>query len=435
MTGSSNTSTDLNSTLYPDPRTASSYATPTITSTGPAQTQTSTASNDLGSLVESIISGLDGCNFSTDAVLGEIIEVVVKNITSSIENDLGSFFKQLLQNVTVGFETALTNGTLSSFLDDIIQDISSSTTGMGLLGSLTSSGGELEQFFQGVLGNFTTGIASGLSKAEGTAAKGITNALGIEQFYSLHLRTVCAGSLSSPSDPSATFHIAGCFSYSEAATGRLFLLFMNVTKILIIGFANLIASVPSSTTVLSTNISIPAIVQVPEIALYLTALTDTLDKVIFSFYIISIIGSSAVIFGSLVAFLFPSSAGIMYSNLAFSIISVLFNLAGSATVTAFITTASNIVNLFGSSLGLVARLGTNFIILTWTSFGLALLTNLYILAIWFFQFRTVSVTVQRRPSPRPVPLQETSEDSIFRSSRVSGSRMSRQTRGSKYADF
>jgi hypothetical protein len=88
----------------------------------------------------------------------------------------------------------------------------------------------------------------------------------------------------------------------------------------------------------------------------------------------------------------------MYNNLAFSIIGVLFNLAGSATVTAFITTANNIVNLFGEALGLKAGLGTRFLILTWVSFGLALLTNLYVLAVWFFQFRTISVKVERRSS-------------------------------------
>jgi hypothetical protein len=88
----------------------------------------------------------------------------------------------------------------------------------------------------------------------------------------------------------------------------------------------------------------------------------------------------------------------MYNNLAFSIIGVLFNLAGSATVTAFITTANNIVNLFGAALGLKAGLGTSFLILTWVSFGLALLTNMYVLAVWFFQFRTISVKVERRSS-------------------------------------
>jgi hypothetical protein len=89
----------------------------------------------------------------------------------------------------------------------------------------------------------------------------------------------------------------------------------------------------------------------------------------------------------------------MYSNLAFSIIGLLFNLAGSATVTAFIITAKNIVNLFGSSLGLDAEIGYNFLILTWTSCALALLANIYVLAVWFFQFRTISVQVQRL-SPR-----------------------------------
>jgi hypothetical protein len=65
----------------------------------------------------------------------------------------------------------------------------------------------------------------------------------------------------------------------------------------------------------------------------------------------------------------PINRAIMYNNLAFSIIGVLFNLAGSTTVTAFITTANNIVNLFGEALGLKAGLGTRFLILTWASFG------------------------------------------------------------------
>lgn len=105
-----------------------------------------------------------------------------------------------------------------------------------------------------------------------------------------------------------------------------------------------------------------------------------------------------IFFGSLAAFVFPSTPAIMYNNLAFSIIDVLFNLAGPATVMTFITTANNIVNIFGEALGLKAGLGIGFLILTWVSFGLAPLTNLYVLAVWFFQFRAISVKVQRRSS-------------------------------------
>ena len=186
------------------------------------------------------------------------------------------------------------------------------------------------------------------------------------------------------------------------------------------GFAKLISKIPSSTTVWSTNISLPVVGKVKELSRYITNLANALDTIIFSFYIISLLGSGAVIIGSLVGFLFPAAATIMYSNLFFSIISVLFNLAGTATVTAFITTANNIINLFGSSLGVHAGLGKNFLILTWVSFGMALITNLYVMAIWFFQFRTISVKVQRRSSPQFVMPPPTSPQRLLSVRREQG---------------
>jgi hypothetical protein len=97
--------------------------------------------------------------------------------------------------------------------------------------------------------------------------------------------------------------------------------------------------------------------QIQEVSIYLTSLLNTLDGTIFVFYILGIIGSGFDFLGSLAAFVFPSISAIMYNNLAFSIIGILFNLANSTTVTAFITTANNIVNLFGEALGLEAGLG------------------------------------------------------------------------------
>jgi len=107
----------------------------------------------------------------------------------------------------------------------------------------------------------------------------------------------------------------------------------------------------------------------------------------------------------------------MYSNLAFSLLSSFAGLAGSATVTAFVTTACNIINIFGSSLGVHASVGSPFLITTWASFGLTLLTNWYVLGLWFFQFRTIEVKVQRRsphfiiPPVSPRRLVETVETS------------------------
>ena len=205
------------------------------------------------------------------------------------------------------------------------------------------------------------------------------------------------------------------------------------------GLADLISKIPTSTTVLSTNISIPAVAQVQEVTIYLTNLTNTLDKTILAFYVLSLIGSGIVIIVSLVGLILPSSPAVMYTNITFSIIAVLFNLAGSATITAFVATANNIVNLFGSSIGLHANLGSRFLALTWAGFGLSLLTNWYLLAVWFVDWRTISVKVQRR-SPQDMG----NWTAIFRESlevqedvgvKHNPTKSSRYTRSSMNANF
>jgi hypothetical protein len=86
----------------------------------------------------------------------------------------------------------------------------------------------------------------------------------------------------------------------------------------------------------------------------------------------------------------------MCANLVPSTVSAGFALSASATTTAFITTANNKINLFASALSLRAEPSSAFLALTWTSFAVALLTNWYLLVVWFVEFRTISVKVQRR---------------------------------------
>jgi hypothetical protein len=131
-------------------------------------------------------------------------------------------------------------------------------------------------------------------------------------------------------------------------------------------------------------------------SIYLTNLTSTLDQIIFAFYMITLITSGFVILGSIAQFLLPTSGIVMYANLMTSALCAASALSASATTTAFITTANNIINIFGSALGLRAELSSAFLALTWTSFAVALFMNWYLLAVWFVEFRTISVKVQRR---------------------------------------
>jgi len=172
----------------------------------------------LSGAINDIISGLEGGISNAENEIGGFLRGVVQNITTSLEDglstggdDLGQLISTAFQNLTEGIENSLSSTVLGSFLQDILQTL--------FTNSSISSGRSISNLLQGVIGNFSTGIAAVLSKAEGTAAQGIAEALGIQQLYSLHLRQVCSGTLSSPSDPHATFNITGCFTYSEAAAG------------------------------------------------------------------------------------------------------------------------------------------------------------------------------------------------------------------------
>jgi len=184
----------------------------------PLPSSTPDAGDLLSGALNDIISGLEGGIANAENEIGGFLRGVVQNITTGLENDLstgGDNLGQLLttafQNLTGGIESALSGGGLGTFLQNILQGFFASSS--------SGAGGSIGNLLQGVIGNLSTGIAAGLSKAEGSAAQGIAEALGIQQLYSLHLRQVCSGTLSSTSDPHATFNITGCFTYSEAAAG------------------------------------------------------------------------------------------------------------------------------------------------------------------------------------------------------------------------
>ena len=390
-------------------------ATVTVSLPAPTQSQIPSFEGILDSLVQSFGSG-------DDSQLGNFLQQILTNITSGIvrnlsknTGDLGQLFGDIVQNVTTGIKEEISK-VGAPVLQQALQGLVTGNHN----GSLSNSHG-VDEFVDGVLGNFSTGITNGISRAQGTAAIGIANALGIQQFYTVHLRQICFGTFSDKSDPNAKFNIFGCFNYPEAAIGNYILLRSTICKgtdyMVRTGLEQLISNIPNSTTVLSTNISIPAISKVGNTLNYINSLANTLSKTIFSFYILSIVGSGAIMIGSLLGFLFPANPAIMYCNLGFSILSSFASLAGSATVTAFITTAYNMINIFGSSLGLRAGLGSPFLILIWLSFGLTCLTNWYVLGVWFFQFRTIEVRVERRspqflvPPTSPQRLTETVETS------------------------
>ena len=180
------------------------------------------ASNFLANITQDITLGIeDG--------LGLLVHQFIQNITgtnqSNLTNDEGALALLLggsLTNDTTESGNASSTGT--SF-DSSIQSLVSSLiygAGSNLLDLLTGSGSGsgLKGLLSGIINNFTTKVDNGLSKAEGTVAEGISSALGVQEFYSLHLRDICSGMLSNSSDPLAKFNITACYPYSVAASGK-----------------------------------------------------------------------------------------------------------------------------------------------------------------------------------------------------------------------
>lgn len=67
----------------------------------------------------------------------------------------------------------------------------------------------------GILTPFISGVDGGLEQAEAKLADKIPDILGVHDYYTVYLQTVCRGNYSSPSDPNAKLNVVKCTTYSE----------------------------------------------------------------------------------------------------------------------------------------------------------------------------------------------------------------------------
>jgi hypothetical protein len=204
-TASQNSSSQSNSTSTTTLATTVTVSTPVSTQCPIPDTETL-----VEELVQDVITNLEAGNLG---IIGNITTTLENELRNS-ESELGQILATLLQNATQSLGNS--SGSAGSFFQSVIQGVFSD---MGDSLSTTNTTGGFNGFIKEILGKFSESIATGLTKAQGEAAQGISESLGIQQFYSLHLREVCAGNLSSPSDPNAVFTITRCLSYSDATSG------------------------------------------------------------------------------------------------------------------------------------------------------------------------------------------------------------------------
>jgi hypothetical protein len=123
----------------------------------------------------------------------------------------------------------------------------------------------------------------------------------------------------------------------------------------------------------------------------------TLDRALIAFYILGIIGSGVTMLGSLIAIVLGNSRILLYINMGFSTLGAIFILAGSIAITVLAKLVAGIVNMVGNGVGLYAESGNKFLILTWVSFVMMLLANSFWVFVWFVEFKTFRLVLERRP--------------------------------------
>jgi hypothetical protein len=152
--------------------------------------------------------------------------------------------------------------------------------------------------------------------------------------------------------------------------------------------SNFSSSIPSSLTVATVNVSVPLLADLGSSADSLGSILTTLAKALIAFYVLGIIGSGVTMLGSLFAIALGNSRVLLYINMGFSILGVVFTLAGSIAVTVIAKLLAGVVNMIGNGVGLYAESGNKFLALSWIASVMILLANAYWLSIWFVEFKS-----------------------------------------------
>ncbi|KAM3066669.1 hypothetical protein ACMFMG_002381 [Clarireedia jacksonii] len=261
--------------------------------------------------------------------------------------------------------------------ENIVKFTPTTSTSPSSSASTSDPLGALGSAFSGILNNITSGIDGAINGAESGVFDTIANALGVSEIYTFHLQNICQGKLA---DNAAGYTIANCSSYSDKTSA----------------LAKLAKTVPASTPIGPTTVSVPLIATISDAADYLNSISKSLSTTTFVFFILSLVVTGLSIPTSLVATFFPSSRLLIYVNLILTQLNILFHLVGSILVTILLIAVKSILKKLGDGLGIQAAAGGKFIAFVWVSAGLNALAAGYWFMIWFVEVRGWSYRGRRR---------------------------------------
>ncbi|PQE08468.1 sur7 protein [Rutstroemia sp. NJR-2017a BBW] len=220
-----------------------------------------------------------------------------------------------------------------------------------------------------IIDKIKVGDSNGLNEIENEMVTNVTDAVGLADFYSLHVMRICRGSISTDS----RWSITSCSNYSDALSG----------------LTQLTAATPSTFRIINTTLTIPllglASTSVPNTASLLNIGTIA----ILALYGLALIGSGATMILSLI-YLFKPSSRIGYCALFFSFLGMNFTLTFTLNLTAVTIMVKNVVSQLEPALGVEASSGSAFLGSSWVAVTCCLVYNQYWIIVWLVEIRTIA---------------------------------------------
>ncbi|KAM0328140.1 hypothetical protein ACHAQA_005546 [Verticillium albo-atrum] len=242
--------------------------------------------------------------------------------------------------------------------------INMSTLGYDVLANSDILDGSDQEEDRGGIGGFLDDLQEDatdfLNEIANDVADRLADELGISQWYSLHLMTLCSGDFTpNATDPDAGLNVTGCTKQSPANR-------VNLTEIL----DNELELGPLGISLADIN--------------WPDAIQDQIDKVndallaVFILYAIAIGFSGLAILGAVAAFLLdPRRTLAAVLNFVFALIAAIVLLAGSIGIMIGARKASKELNKVGEDVGVSAESGERFIMLSWAAFAVMAVAVIY----------------------------------------------------------
>lgn len=162
---------------------------------------------------------------------------------------------------------------------------------------------------------------------------------------------------------------------------------------------NILAHLPSSLVLGTTNISFPPIQALSKTVSGVTSFGASMSQALLAIFIVRL-AAAVLALGGAVAGAFNDNIRLqaVLGTLAFATLANVSLLVGAGVVTIDVAGTSESVNAVGRALGLEVAVGTGFIAAEWAAAACSLVGTVYWLAVWFVEYRTVSFArTTRRP--------------------------------------